>query len=191
VNAEALSSRAFESRYAHGADPWSFADSPYELARYRTTVRSLHKSAYETVYEPACAIGVLTRQLAAFATRVLATDFAPSAVAQAKVRCAQLDNVEIYCADLRTFTPEIPIDLIVMSEVGYYFSAAELARIASDLAACLVAGGEFVAVHWLGSSQDHVLHGNEVHDVLGRSLGLRPLKSELHRGFRLDSWAKP
>jgi trans-aconitate methyltransferase len=185
-----LSPEAFEARYHGGRDPWSLAASAYELNRYRTIMASLRMAAYGTIYEPGCSIGVLTQQLAAIATRVIAIDIAPSAIDQAKLRCADQHNVQLICADLRTFVPEVPLDLIVFSEVGYYFSPEELSRAASRLADCLLPAGEFVAAHWLGSSADHVLHGNRVHEILHNCLPLSPLQSEVHSGFRLDSWTR-
>ena len=191
MNSATLSPQAFESRYRLGRDPWSFAQSPYELGRYRTIIASLQRSSYAAAYEPGCSVGVLTRQLAAMAARVTAIDFAPSAVTQAKTQCAGCDNVELICADVRIFMPAAPLDLIVFSEIGYYFSLPELSQLAAGLANRMVTGGEFIAAHWLGSSTDHVLHGNQVHECLREGLPLRPLKSEVHRGFRLDSWVKP
>jgi SAM-dependent methyltransferase len=191
VNIPALSPQAFEVRYSGGKDPWSFAENAYELGRYRTILDSLARRAYETVYEPGCAVGVLTQRLASIAGRVIATDFAPSAVEQALQRCAGQPNVEITCADVVTFVPAGVPDLIVFSEIGYYFSLADLSRLASRLARCLACGGEFVAVHWLGDSEDHMLHGDQVHEVLRESLQLIPRRSDRHPGFRLDSWLKP
>jgi hypothetical protein len=62
--ASAVSQEAFEARYLQRPDPWRFAESPYELARYLTILSSLGRRAYATVYEPGCSVGVLTRQLA-------------------------------------------------------------------------------------------------------------------------------
>jgi predicted TPR repeat methyltransferase len=190
MNAPDLGAEAFEARYRGGRDPWSFEDSAYELNRYRTLITSLRMAAYGTVYEPGCSIGVLTHQLGTMAKRVIACDFAPTAVEQARLRCADETNVEVVCADLRTFAPDAPLDLIVFSEIGYYFSEAELAAMAALLAARLVPDGEFMAAHWLGDSADHVLHGDRVHEILEENLGLCPFRSERHSGFRLDSWIK-
>jgi len=185
-----LSAQAFEARYRGRRDPWSFEDSAYELNRYRTIITSLRMAAYGTVYEPGCSIGVLTHQLGGMAKRVIACDFAPTAVEQAKLRCADQPNVEVICADLRTFAPDMELDLIVFSEIGYYFSAEELSRMAGELAARLVPDGEFMAAHGLGDSPDHILHGDRVHEILSRNLSLCPFRSERHSGFRLDSWIK-
>ena len=39
--------------------------------------------------------------------------------------------------------------------------------------ASLEAGGDLVAVHWRGPSADHVLGGDEVHEILGADPALR------------------
>jgi hypothetical protein len=86
--------------------------------------------------------------------------------------------------------PEGPFDLIVLSEIGYYFRAPDLRRLADRLLTCLADGGEFVAVHWLGHSADHLLHGDEVHCILAEQLALHWVRGERHRDFRLDSWIR-
>jgi trans-aconitate methyltransferase len=190
VSISALSPEAFEARYVGGRDPWAFAKDAYELGRYRTILASLQRSGYETVYEPGCSVGVLTRQLASIAKRVIATDFAPSAVEQAQRRCADQVNVEIVCADVAAFVPAAPLDLVVFSEIGYYFFPGDLSRLASRLMQCLVSGGEFIAVHWLGTSKDHLLHADQVHEVLRESFTVSLRRADWYPGFRLDSWIK-
>ena len=51
-------------------------------------------------------------------------------------------------------------------------------------------GGELIAVHWLGSSDDHMLHGDEVHATLRDSLPLNRVRYERDGLFRLDSWVR-
>jgi SAM-dependent methyltransferase len=188
--ARKVSGEAFEARYAASADPWAFATSPYEKHRYQSVLRALSRSNYEVVYEPGCSIGVLTAKLAAVAARVIATDIAPLAVQRAKARCASLSNVEIFCENAATYAPTVPLDLVVFSEIGYYFESRELIRIGSTLAHRLSPGGEFVAVHWLGHSADHVLHGDEVQETLKSSLPLAWVRGERHDRFRIDRWVK-
>jgi chemotaxis methyl-accepting protein methylase len=90
--------------------------------------------------------------------------------------------------DLRDAPPAGPFDLIVFSELGYYFPREQLASIAATLASRLEPGGELVAVHWLGASDDHLLHGDDVHTVLSQSLPMRLTRSARHMGFRFDAW---
>jgi len=179
---------AFEDRYSRNPDPWDFAASAYERHRYRTVMEALPQFSYGRAFEPGCSVGELTAQLAEVCGHVTATDVAPSAVERARQRCAAFVNVEIYCADLALLMPAGRFDLIIFSELGYYFPMPMLGRITQALAHKLNPGGDFVAVHWLGQSEDHVLHGDEVHDLLQNTLPLKSLGGERHAGFRIDCW---
>ena len=186
--ARKVSQDVFETRYSQNPDPWDFATSAYELGRYQTTLSALSRTTYGTVYEPGCSVGVLTAALARIAQRVIAIDFAPTAALRARTRCSAWSNVEVHCASVATYVPQPPLDLIVFSELGYYFDASELARIGRVLSHKLNPHGEFLAVHWLGYSPDHVTHGDQVHETLRRTLPLEWVKGERHPLFRIDCW---
>ncbi len=187
-----VSQAAFEAKYRHSGDPWNFSNSRYERDRYQCTLRSLMRARYRLAFEPACSIGVLTAALAQRCDAVQAVDIAPSAVAMARRRCANFPGVAISCADLTAQIPQGPFDLIVFSELGYYFSAAQLRRIAQSLGAALEADGELVGVHWTGTSEDHLLHGDQVHAILEEALtpSCARIKGARHPGFRLDTWRR-
>src|SRR5277367_968276 len=155
--ASPFSRAVYEAKYRQSGDPWNFAGSHYERDRYEVTLRSLMRTRYRCAFEPACSIGVLTAGLAVRCDELRAIDIAPSAVAMARKRCAAFPGVSISCADLASQCPEGPFDLIVFSELGYYFTEAQLTRIAESLSAALEAGGELISVHWLGDSEDHLL----------------------------------
>lgn len=188
--ADRVSREAFEDRYSVAKDPWAFETSPYEQNRYTAILRALSRSHYGVVYEPGCSVGVLTAKLALIADAVIATDVAPSAVKRAKARCAHLSNVDVMCYDAARYVPPVALDLVVFSEIGYYFESPELSRIAIALAAGLQRRGEFIAAHWLGHSEDHLQHGDSVHDLLKSTLPLRWVKGERREQFRIDAWVK-
>jgi protein-L-isoaspartate O-methyltransferase len=187
-----VSQAAFEAKYRQCADPWDFIGSRYERDRHELTLRSLMQSRYRRAFEPACSIGVLTAALAQRCDEVQAIDIAPSAVAMARERCANFPRVTIACADLAERCPEGPFDLIVFSELGYYFSERRLTHIAESLSAALDAGGELIGVHWLGTSEDHLLHGDQVHAILKDTLmkSCAWIKGAQRPGFRLDAWRR-
>lgn len=180
----------FESKYQQSADPWEFASSKYETERYQATTAALSHRRYRRAFEPGCSIGVLTKQLSFLCDHVEAMDIAPSAVARAQERCKNLKNVTIACGSLPEVIPIGTFDLIVLSEIGYYFSEERLTRLGAKLVERLCRPGVFLAVHWLGSSSDHLLHGDRVHAILGSLDGLVHDRSELHSGFRLDRWVR-
>ena len=188
--ARACAPEAFENRYRADPDPWRFATSSYERERYAVTMNTLSGDRYTNAFEPGCSIGELTALLAPRCDRLLATDVSPTAVERARERCAGYDNVRVECGDLRTVALDTSLDLIVLSELAYYFEVAQLEVISHRLAAALGAGGTLLAVHWLGESVDHVLRGDEAHGVLMRSLPLRHVVAQRHPGFRLDLWMR-
>ena len=185
-----VSAEAFENRYRENPDPWNYRASPYERGKYQVTLESLSRPRYANAFEPACSLGELTAMLASRCGRLLATDVSETAVERARVRCAGLHNVRIECRDLRGGLEGGPFDLIVLSEIGYYFDIESLAVLARQLAEGLCINGELIAVHWRGHSNDHVLHGDEVHRCLHHTLALQHRLGDHHPGYRLDSWLK-
>jgi hypothetical protein len=81
----------------------------------------------------------------------------------------------------------------VLSEIGYYFDRADLRAIVSRAAAALSPGGALLALHWRGHSQDHVLHGDEVHVVAAGVAAERRLRGAgryCEEAFRADVWTR-
>ena len=184
------SAEFFERKYQENTDPWNFGGSAYELARYDVTMRALVGRRFQRAFEPGCSVGVLTERLAQVCDRVDAVDVSRTAVEAAKARCAGLGHVCVWTGSLVDPLPHTEFDLIVLSEIGYYFDLRSLERCAAALVQKLVPGGWLLAVHWLGQSKDHRLSGNQVHEVMGSLDVLRLEISERHPGFRLDRWTR-
>lgn len=178
----------FEDMYKRQDDPWSFATDPTELARYERIVDALGERSYAHAFEPGCSVGVLTEKLAARCGALLALDIAPTAVAHARRRCASIPHVTVRCGSIPADLPPGPLDLIVFSEVGYYFTRSELVNVVDQLVDRLTAKGRLVACHWTGSSVDHAVDGRVVHDVLDAVPGLARLAAEEHATFLLATY---
>jgi len=188
---EASSSQSFfETKYRDAVDPWNIASSTSELGRYETTIRALGARRFARAFEPGCSIGVLTQRLAKICNRVKGMDISPTAVRQSQERCRSYPNVTISQGVLPETIPRSDFDLIVFSEIGYYFDPLVLREIGAQLAERLTIGGVFLAVHWLGGSTDHRLTGDQVHELLNAIPGLQPMESQRHQGFRLERWAR-
>jgi SAM-dependent methyltransferase len=187
-----MTSQAFFDRmYGASSDPWNFASSEYELQRYQVILNALGRDRFERALEPGCSVGVLTEQLAARCDRVDAMDISPRAVELATERCHNLANVHITCGSLLHPIPGGAFDLTMFSEIGYYFEQVALRQSVLRLIALMKPRGTLLAAHWLGSSPDHVLSGDDVHDVIGTIDGLIHMHAERHKGFRLDRWSLP
>lgn len=179
----------FEARYRAQEDPWSFATNQYELNRYERIVSSLSGSRYGSAFEPGCSVGVLTEKLAPLCRSVLATDLSPTALTRARQRCAPFKHVTFCCEGLEETKPRA-WDLLLLSEIGYYFTPHAWRQVARRLIAALPVGATVLASHWLGHSQDHSMHGDQVHAILRDRQDLHLTHSELHQDFRLDRWSK-
>lgn len=186
------SAEAFEARYAADPDPWKFATSSLELARYDAVAALLARRHYRSGYEPACSVGALTVRLAGRCERLVAVDVAPTAVRRAADRCRLLPHVHLEVGSV-TEPPDEVFDLVVLSELGYYFSRPALDAVLDGVLERLAVGGELVACHWTGCSDDHVLSGAAVHEVIARRTDLEPLRHHVAvpgETFLLDSWRR-
>jgi trans-aconitate methyltransferase len=180
----------FDEIYARERDPWHFETKPYEHAKYASTLANLPRPCYATALEVGCSIGVLTQQLAARCDRLLALDAAQAAVDVARERCADLPQVEITRATLPDEFPEGSFDLILLSEVGYYFDLPDLKRVQSKLLAALNPGGDLVLVHYLPFVPDYPLTGDEVHEAFLAMEGVQHLNGFRAERYRFDAWRK-
>jgi len=180
----------FEATYQRDGDPWDFATSPYERDRYRAVMDLIGGRRWKRIYEPGCSIGELTRLLATIGNEVTAADIAPTAVAAARERCRGYPHVTVDHAVIPDQLADGPFDLIVFSELGYYFNAGELAQLIDELVARLEAGGTLIAVHWTGTSPDHILSGAAVHDVIDGAAGLLARFQEVRPGYLLAEWER-
>jgi len=185
-----VSPEFFEAKYQRALDPWAFATSSYERNRYDQIVAALGGRRFRSAFEPGCSIGVLTERLASICDRVKASDVSPTAVARAAARCSRFPGVTFHTGALPFDLPEGMFDLIVLSEVGYYLTAPALRSLTMALIARLEPGGLLLAAHWLGNSPDHILSGDEVHDILNASPGCTQEMSRRYEGFRIDTWSR-
>ncbi|MEO9066518.1 MAG: SAM-dependent methyltransferase, partial [Caldimonas sp.] len=180
----------FDCVYAASKDPWSFQTSAYEAATYADTVAALGERRFARGFEIGCSIGVLTRLLAARCERLLAVDVNESALEAARRRCADLPHVELRRMAVPTEFAAGPLDLVVMSEVGYYWSLPDLERALLLAEAALVPGGVLLLVHWTPPVPDYPLRGDDVHDVAlahaGNGGPLRAVKGWRRETYRLD-----
>ena len=181
----------FEAKYQRAADsdPWQFATASYEVQRYEAIMQALNGRRYSRAFEPGCSVGVLTEQLATVCDQVDAYDFSLTAVAAAKARCAHLPGVAIHCEALSSDAPWASFELIVLSEIGYYFTAGDWRELIKAMVDQMQPGTVLLASHWLGTSADHVQTGAAVHAAIGDLLLRRTLLQQ-HPGFRLERWIR-
>jgi SAM-dependent methyltransferase len=180
----------FDHVYHANRDPWNFETSPYERDKYAATLAALPRPHYPQAFEIGCSLGVLTAQLAPRCGHLLAVDVSEAALAQAQARCADLPQVEIRQLRVPEEFPRQSFDLILLSEVGYYWAPVDLARAADLIITGLVPGGQLLLVHWTPPVHDYPLTGDDVHEsFLAKATDngpLRHLAGQRHDTYRLD-----
>lgn len=176
----------FDDVYAANADPWGFESSSYEQAKYADTLRSLPREFYPSAFEVGCSLGVLTAHLAPRCGRLLAVDGSEAPLVRARERCRTLPQVEIAQMQVPDIFPNELFDLIVLSEVGYYWSPTDFARAQNEITAHLAPGGQVMLVHWTPPVHDYPLTGDEVHQAFLAMSDLKPLSGHRKETYRLD-----
>ena len=181
-----LDANYFEAVYARDADPWQFASSAYEREKYEATLAALDGARFGSGFEIGCSIGVLTAQLATVCDRLLAVDLNERALAAARARCAELPHVRLAKMEIpREFPPE-RFDLIVVSEVAYYWSDADLRAAIDAIARAAAGGGTVELVHWLPVVPDYPRTGDQAHEAFLRDPRFRRLRGSRAERYRID-----
>lgn len=177
----------FDALYTADPDPWNFAASPYEQAKYTLTLNAIPKRRYRSALEVGCSIGVLTRLLASRCDAVLAIDAAPTPLVEARSRCADLPGVRFEQMFVPERWPDGVFELILLSEVVYYLSREDVARLAAKVTRSLAPGGSVILVHWTGTT-NYPLGGDEAVALFIERIGSTCVvkRSDRYSRFRLD-----
>ncbi len=179
----------FEARYASDPDPWGFSSRWYETRKYALTLAALPYRRYRRAFEPGCSIGVLTAGLATRCDHLLAADAVDTALDQARSRVADLANVEVAKLILPQEWPDGPWDLVVLSEIAYYFDSDDLGRLLDRAAETTPVGATLVAVHWRGET-DYPQTGDAVHETISAHPGFGHRRGYCELFFRLDVYER-
>jgi SAM-dependent methyltransferase len=180
----------FRERYAASPDPYGLAERWYESRKYALTVAMLPRERYGTAFEPGCSIGVLTTRLAARCDQLLACDAVPEAVASAQARTAGLPGVRVERRVIPKEWPSGSFDLVVFSELLYYFDGADLDELLRLGAGALRPSGHLLAVHWRHPAPDHPHTGDRVHEILAGRGDLARLARYRDPDFTAEVYAK-
>lgn len=136
---------------------------------------------------------MLTGLLAERADRLLSVDVSAKALARARERNRERGGVTFERRRLPGETPGGPFDLIVLSEVGYYFSRPDLEEVLDRLTERLAPGGDLILVHWTPFVPDYPQTGDAVHEAALRRTPapLTHRHGERHEHYRLDVLSRP
>jgi SAM-dependent methyltransferase len=182
--------RYFDGLFAGNDDPWAFRQRWYEQRKRAITLAALPRPHYRAIFEPGCANGELSFELASRCDRLLCCDTAAAAVALACTRLGPFDHAEVRHARLPADWPEEKFDLIVLSEIGYYLDTEDFKRLIQRAEQSLTADGQLLACHWRPPIDGCPLNARQVHDLLHEHLPLARLVLHQEADFLLELWSR-
>jgi SAM-dependent methyltransferase len=181
---------SFDALFTGSSDPWAFKSRWYEERKRAVTLACLPARSYAFGYEPGCANGELSAALATRCGHLLVSDGSAKAVALARQRLAELPHVEVRQSWVPDAWPDERFDLVVVSELGYFLSAAALDVLIGKARDSLAAGGTLLACHWRHPPDDCELDGDAVHRRFGRLMEMPHLAGMVDDDFRIDVWCR-
>ena len=171
-------------------DPWRTRTSWYEARKRALCLAALARPRYERVLDIGCSVGTLTAELATRADEGVAIDGTPQALRHARSRYADLGHVRWVDGQVPDDLPAGPFDLVVLSEVGYFLTGAELLGALRHARLALRPGGEILLCDWTHPTRDIPLDGELVHRQAVTALGLTRRVALIDPDFALDVYVE-
>lgn len=171
-------------------DPWGLASLWYEARKRDLLMAALPEPRYARALEAGCATGLLTERLATRCDALLAVDLVPRAIERTRTRVAALAHVEARVAKLPEAWPAGRFDLIVLSELGYYFGREPWLQTVAHAAEALTPTGTIVACHWLRPFAERRQSTRHLHAAIARQDGLHRHVRHVEPDFLLDVWSR-
>jgi SAM-dependent methyltransferase len=181
----------FEQLYSDSADPWNLTEQWYVRRKYDHTLAALPQRRYRSAFEPGCSVGVLTTALAERCETLLATDRVAAAAELTAARTRDLPNVRVRRLAIPEEWPDGRFDLIVLSELLYYFDDRTLRDVLGRTVEALEPGGTLVTVHWNHPAPEHRRTGRTLAPVLSAIPGLTLLTDCRDPDFTLHVLGRP
>jgi SAM-dependent methyltransferase len=178
----------FDDLYRDNDDPWKISHRWYERRKRALVLAALPHERYARAFEPACGNGALTELLAPRCDELIATDIAGDAVALTKKRVAQSAHVKVAQMLVPDAWPEGTLDLVVLSELGYYLDEPQLWHIVEHVRRSLAPDGAVVACHWRRPVDGWPRTGDDVHATLRGRIGMPLLSHYWDDDMLIDVW---
>lgn len=185
----------FDQLYAASADPWNTRTSWYEQRKRAIIAAILPRQHCASIFEPGCGSGELTLHLAERCQRLLASDFCEDAVRIARDKTAHLAHVEVRRQALpeQWPAPELgapEFELILFSELCYYFDAPQMVELVTLAAGSLTVGGHLLACHWKKDFDDRLLATRPMHQLIDTHARLKRQACYEDEDILVDLWRK-
>ncbi|WOF23944.1 bifunctional PIG-L family deacetylase/class I SAM-dependent methyltransferase [Microbacterium betulae] len=179
----------FDAFHERHDDPWGLESRWYERRKRDLLLASLPRERFARALELGCAGGATSRELASRASSLVAVDASEVALSRAR-RNGAPSNVRFEQWTLPDEWPAGDFDLIVLSELGYYWSAERLARALDRIDASAAGDAVLVACHWRHPIDTAPLGGDDVHAAIAARREWTRAARHIEDDFVLDVLAR-
>jgi SAM-dependent methyltransferase len=180
----------FDALFNGNDDPWAFKQRWYERRKRALTLAALPRERYQRIFEPGCANGELSADLATRCEQLIGCDTCLPAVELARERLGGFSHASVMHGRLPQQWPEGQFDLIVFSELGYYLDEHDLQLWIDRALQSLTQDGQLLACHWRAHIDGCPMNAEQVHGVLQERLGMQRVFSHQEADFLLDVWSR-
>lgn len=161
--------RFFSQLYRDSEDPYGH-DGARHADRFTTMRAALTRPAYDSALDAGCSVGVFTAMIAPLCRRILGVDISARALVRARTRLCGHGGARFIRAELPTSWPGGTYDLIVLSEVLYFLTPAELRLMAARVAGAAVPGAHCLVVNQTADTCT-ALSGAAAEEIFFNALG--------------------
>jgi SAM-dependent methyltransferase len=192
IGRTSLDARYFDDIFARDDDPWDLATSAYEAEKFARTLAAIADRRYQAALEIGCAHGVLTEKILPCCDSLLAIDISSKALAKAHKRVGDRPGLKLQQMAFPKQTPETTgFDLVLLSEVAYYWDGVDLDRAGEWLELGVAPGGRVLLAHYTGET-DYPHSGDAAVQLLweGTRGAFAEELTERHPRYRLDLWTR-
>lgn len=190
MSRSSLDATYFDDIFAADDDPWDLASSDYEAKKFQATHDAIADRRYARALEIGCAHGVLTEKLVGLCDSLLAVDISSKALSKARERVGDRPGLDLAQMAFPKETPHAAaFDLVILSEVVYYWGVVDLDRASEWLRDGVASGGRVILVHYTGET-DYPHSADEAVGSLWSDLKsvFVAERTDRNDGYRLDLW---
>jgi SAM-dependent methyltransferase len=168
---KAIALDGFADKFAQSDDPWDTFTNRDEAVKRAAILHALGPGPIGRVLELASGNGSNSRALAPRALRLDATEGTAEGTRLTAAAIRDRARARAIMLPLPGRLPRTRYDAVIVAELLYYLSSADMAQVAKDVAAALRPGGRLVLAHHAIDFYDFAQHASGIHERFLRLAG--------------------